>query len=97
MNLQQFSKLKVGDRIENPMTQSSGVVTETTDQGIRVRWGERIERDIEFTYTVMSTAWMHWALPPRDCTEGPCYRDDCRQGDQCLGGDYDKIVAGTRD
>lgn len=38
--------------------------------------------------------WVKIEYPPRDCTAGPCTRDDCRRADQCLGGDYDKIAAG---
>lgn len=58
MNIEEFSALKVGDRINNPMTQSSGTVTERTDFGVLVAWGENASRP--FPYTVQGTAWMHW-------------------------------------
>lgn len=62
MNLQQFAALKVGDKIENAMSQSSGVVTEATDQGVKVRWGAGTPgRDVTFTYTVNGTSWFHWS------------------------------------
>lgn len=95
MNLEEFAALEIGDKIDNPMSQSSGTVTERTQDGVRVRWGEGTPgRNVLFTYTVNSTAWMHWTYAPRDCTSGPCYREDCRRGDQCLGGDYNKIIKG---
>lgn len=107
MNLQQFSALKVGDKIETSMMgfgdPHRGTVSSVSDSGVRVRWGTST---MEFFYSVNSTAWMHWshatgvanerwnetmAVPARECSAEPCYREDCRQSDQCLGGDYNKI------
>lgn len=62
MNLQEFSALKVGDKIENPSVGGGGVgeVVETTSSGVRVVWGERHDRETRFFYSVVSTAWMNW-------------------------------------
>lgn len=87
MTLQEFAALKVGDQIENLMSNSRGVASEVTDKGVRVTWGERYKTPagiMSFAYTVNSTAWMHWTHAPRDCVSGPCYREDCRRGDKCL-------------
>lgn len=64
MNLEQFAALKVGDKIDNPMSQSQGTVTELVQDGVRVRWGNGAPgKTVEFTYVVNSTAWFHWVLP----------------------------------
>jgi len=89
MTLQEFAALKVGDKIENLMSNSRGVVSEVTDSGVRVQWSRndqvtRIDDVMAFTYTVNSTAWMHWTYAPRDCVSGPCYREDCRRSDKCV-------------
>lgn len=61
MNLQEFSALKVGDKIENPSSQSSGEVTETTNRGVRVRWGTGAPgNSVTFFYDVQGTTWFHW-------------------------------------
>lgn len=61
MNIKEFSALKVGDKIENPSAGSgTGVIVETTDNGVRVVWGERQERETRFFYNVVGTAWMNW-------------------------------------
>lgn len=93
MNLQQFSALKVGDTIESSMMgfgdPQMGTVSSVSDSGVQVRWGTST---MQFFYSVNSTAWMHWnKVEARECSAGPCYREDCRQSDQCLGGDYNKI------
>lgn len=63
MNLQEFAALKVGDKIENAMTSSQGVVTETTSNGVRVTWGPlaAFVAFSGFLYPAHSTAWMHWS------------------------------------
>jgi hypothetical protein len=64
MNLQEFAALKAGDKIENHMSQSHGVVTDVTPLGVRIRWdaaGQAAQGAIGFTYTVQSTAWFHWS------------------------------------
>lgn len=82
MNFREFAALKTGDKIENPMAPNSvAEVVEVTDSGVRIMWSGTSTR---FFYSVQSTAWMHWTYAPRDCTAGPCYREDCRQGDRCL-------------
>lgn len=68
MNLQEFSALKVGDRVCNPMNGSEGVVSETPPNGVKVIWGRST---LEFTYTVVSTAWMHWGRVSDDETDMP--------------------------
>ncbi len=80
MNLQEFSELKVGDKIDNPMSQSHGTVTERTKDGVRVRWSRGEPTHVTFLYVVNSTSWMHWTYAPLDCINGPCTRDDCRRG-----------------
>jgi hypothetical protein len=97
MNVQEFAVLKAGDKIENPMSHSRGEVVEANAKGVAVRWfgvGMAGAGTIRH-YSAQSTIWFHWSYAPRDCTAGPCYREDCRRGDQCLGGDYDKIAAGV--
>lgn len=62
MTLQEFAALAPGDKIINPMTQSNGVVTETTDQGVRVQWGKGTPgHDVTFLFSVQSNAWKHWS------------------------------------
>lgn len=60
MNLKQFSALKPGAKIENPSTNSTGEIVETTDSGVRVVWGARHDKETRFFYSVVSTAWMGW-------------------------------------
>lgn len=62
MNLQEFSKLKVGDRIDNLSqgNDDTGEVVEMTPSGVRVVWGPRHEHETRFFYSVQSTAWMQW-------------------------------------
>jgi hypothetical protein len=57
MNLQEFAALRVGDKISNPMSQSTGEIVDTTDAGVYVRWGTAVQ---PFFFNVRSTAWMHW-------------------------------------
>lgn len=67
MNMQEFAALKEGDRVDNPMSQSSGVVVERKPNGVKVRWGDGAPgRTVEFFYDVQSTSWMHWTLPEDD-------------------------------
>lgn len=60
MNLQEFAALKVGDKIENPMLNSMGTVSEVTKQGVRIAW-EGSRSAITFQYTVQNTSWFHWS------------------------------------
>lgn len=61
MNLQEFAALKVGDKIENHLSQSSGEVTEVTKYGVRVRWGTLESGIVTFLYSVQGTTWFHWS------------------------------------
>jgi hypothetical protein len=63
VNLQEFSALKVGDKIENPAHggMSRGEIVECTPSGVRVVWGPRHERETKFFYSVIGTAWMQWS------------------------------------
>lgn len=65
MNLEQFSALKLGDKITNPMNDGDvrGEVVEKLKSGVYVVWGERRVRETRFYYSVVSTAWMCWAKP----------------------------------
>lgn len=65
MNLKEFAALKVGDQIENPMTRSTGEITECNDKGVRVRWiiPGAIRGNADgptYPYATLSTGWMHW-------------------------------------
>jgi hypothetical protein len=60
MNLQEFAALKVGDKIENHLSQSSGVVTEVKPGGVHVRWGVQENNVVSFFYSVQGTIWFHW-------------------------------------
>ncbi len=63
MNIQEFSALKLGDKIENPATgPGSGEVVEVSDSGVRVVWGARGTHEHKFFYSVVGTAWMNWVL-----------------------------------
>lgn len=93
MNLKEFAALKIGDKIENLMADSKGEVVEVDASGVRVCWGWKTDAPgATRHYSVNTTIWMHWSYAPRDCASGPCYREDCRRGDQCLGSDYAKIA-----
>lgn len=58
MNLQQFSALKPGDKIVNGMNGSRGEIASATDRGVNVRWRGT---GVDYFFSVMSTAWMHWS------------------------------------
>ena len=60
MTLQEFAKLKAGDKIVVLMNGSTGEVTDATKTGVRVRWGQSSQ---DFAYSVNSTAWFHWSFP----------------------------------
>lgn len=60
MNLQEFASLKIGDKIDNPLTGSAGEVIDTSASGIRVVWGPRHARETPFFYSGMTTTWFHW-------------------------------------
>lgn len=60
MNINEFSSLRPGDKIENLMLGTKGVVSSITPGSVGVRWGP-IADSTEFTYTLQSTAWMHWS------------------------------------
>jgi len=61
MNINEFSALKVGDKISS-MLGAEGTVTEVDDRGIRVRWGDqRSTNDPTFFFSVNSRAWTHWS------------------------------------
>lgn len=60
MNLQEFAALKVGDTVENGLTNSRGDIVETNDSGVRVAWGGN--RAQLFFYSVNTNAWFHWRL-----------------------------------
>jgi hypothetical protein len=63
VKLQEFSALKIGDKIENPADGgfSQGEIVETTPSGVRVVWGPRHDHEMKFFYSVLSTAWMSWS------------------------------------
>lgn len=61
MNLQEFSALKIGDKIQNlSLGGGTGEVVETTDSGVRVVWGEVTPNATRFFFSVVGTSWMHW-------------------------------------
>jgi hypothetical protein len=61
MTLDEFKELKPGDRISNPMSSSSGVISERTQDrrtlSIYVKW-DGSTKPVHFTEH--QTAWMHW-------------------------------------
>lgn len=61
MKRAEFNLLVVGDQIENAMTSGKGMITAVEQTGaglaVRVKWGNV---GPEFSYSVHSTAWMHW-------------------------------------
>lgn len=105
MNLTEFNALKPGDRIENAMSGSTGEVVEADSKGVRVAWNEagrhggggKPEGALRH-YSRFSTIWFHWSKVDADL-DCPglekCEREDCRRGEQCLGGskaDYDRLA-----
>lgn len=63
MDLKQFAALKVGDRIENHMSNSTGEVVSIDETGVRLRWigaGVVGSNAPTWHYPVNSTAWFHW-------------------------------------
>lgn len=67
MNLREFNALKVGDEVENAMTNGAGTVSAVYEprsgRVVSVKWGgrpQRLNSGVEFSYSVQSTAWMHW-------------------------------------
>lgn len=66
MNLNEFSELKVGDKVQNLMNAGSppGEVTKRDGRGVYVRWSKSTT---EYFYSVQTTAWMHWnKVQPED-------------------------------
>lgn len=64
MTLQEFAALKVGDKIENHMSNSHGEVVTTDASGVRVCWdraGQLPEGEVTWHYSVTSRAWSHWS------------------------------------
>lgn len=72
MNLQEFAKLKTGDRVRNDMSGSRGEVVDTDSHGVRVRWGVGSEKNSTPTwhYSVQSTAWFHWSVVEPEVSPG---------------------------
>ena len=66
MKLQEFSALKVGDKIENHAVGGvgHGEIVECTPSGVRVVWGKRFDHETKFFYSVVGTAWMNWSKVP---------------------------------
>lgn len=60
MNIQEFAALRVGDKINNLMGNSSGIVTGVFDSGVVVRWGVA-GGGVDFKYTINTTSWFHWS------------------------------------
>lgn len=61
MNVQEFSKLEKGDKIENALNGSKGEVSRTSDSGVYVVWGARSDFEREFFYGVAGTTWFNWS------------------------------------
>ena len=65
MTIDEFMNLEPGDRIENPMTSTSGSVVGITNdrrgrmEGVTVQW-DGTAPDSARTFTRYTTAWMHW-------------------------------------
>lgn len=65
MNINEFLALKVGDRISNPMSNTSGTVTALLrdrrhqQEGVAIQW-DGTDPDTARQFTKHTTAWMHW-------------------------------------
>lgn len=65
MNINEFLELKEGDRIANPMSNSSGTVASALldrrgDKcGVTIMW-DGTGPDQARAFTTSTTAWMHW-------------------------------------
>lgn len=77
MNLQQFAKLKEGDKIESCVGAGTtyGEVVEVDKAGVKIVWGQRSPHERHFHFSVQSTAWFHWTKledvrEPRPTDEG---------------------------
>lgn len=60
MNVQEFSKLKTGDKIFNGLTNSHGRVTKETAGGVHVAWGDSPDSQARY-FSVQGTSWFHWS------------------------------------
>lgn len=72
MNLSEFAKLKLGDKIINPMLSTStvGTVAKVDDSGVYVKWGDNPAQDRTHHFPVNSTGWMHWMMADAVEAEG---------------------------
>lgn len=80
MNLFDFNRLAIGDKVENAMTHGEGTVSDVREvrsgRVVSVKWGPG--QTLEFSYTMHSTAWMHWnKVEPVD------FKDCGRRGGNC--------------
>lgn len=72
MNADEFLALKPNDRITNPMSGSSGVVSALVldrrrlQEGVWIQW-DGTPPDSAIRFTKHMTAWMHWTLPEPAC------------------------------
>jgi len=62
MNVQEFSKLKTGDKVHNGLTNSAGRVTKTDAGGVYVAWGNSADDQARY-FSVQGTSWFHWSVP----------------------------------
>jgi hypothetical protein len=59
VNIQEFAKLRVGDKVRNDMSHSSGEVVAVDKAGVHVRWAPNTAPR---HYAAMSTIWFHWSM-----------------------------------
>jgi hypothetical protein len=58
MNVDEFSALKVGDKVQNGMLMNEpGTVCERTPHSVKIKWGNN---NTPYTYLIVGTAWFHW-------------------------------------
>lgn len=68
MNVQEFSKLKTGDKVFNGLTNSTGRVIKETAGGVYVAWGDSKDDQARY-FSVQGTAWFHWSAVEDKPTE----------------------------
>lgn len=66
MNVQDFAKLKEGDKIVNYVSgRTNGTIVSVEKMGVRIRWNDD-PASPSFFYSVNGTAWFHWTKVEED-------------------------------
>ena len=68
MNVQEFAKLKEGDKIVNYVSgRTNGTIVSVEKMGVCIRWNDD-PASPSFFYSVNGTAWFHWTKVEEDAT-----------------------------